>query len=114
MVGVSATLYDGHFPRLPIIHIYVLRKNCVRYFLYIMPRVIINSGVEYRIEILDISIYRNIEISEFRYIYIVSNVFCTPPPGIPVLFMRILNEGFDVSNIEIISISSFGYQYRTN
>ena len=55
--------------------------------------------------------FRYMVISNFRYI--VSNVFC-PPSGIPVFFMlmMILNENFDVSNIEIVSTSFFVCRYH--
>ena len=59
------------------------------------------SGCAY-ILVLDIVskvlISRIIEVS----IYIVSEAFCPPSPGINVFFMQIRNESFDVSNIEIL------------
>ena len=42
-------------------------------------------------------------------------MFCPPSPGIPVFFIRVLNESFDVSIIEIVSISLLwlSVPYRT-
>ena len=48
------------------------------------------------------------EISKFRYMEI-SNVFCPPSPGIPVLFMRILNKNRRRTYIR----SSIKYRKRT-
>lgn len=71
---------------------------------------VLQSGAEYLNESFDISEFPYIEISEFRYIEIsefpyVSDVFCPASPGTPVFCMQILNESFNLSNIEIASIT---------
>ena len=72
--------------------------------------------VIYRVVVLDViskvSIYRNIELSICDI-----DVFCLPSPGIPVIFMLILNESFHVRTgskyrNRIIPIRFFCYRYR--
>ena len=55
----------------------------------------------------EVSMYRNIEL---RYIGI-SSFFCPSSRGVLVFYLQLLSESFDVSNIELVSISFFAYWY---
>lgn len=67
------------------------RIRCISY---------VENSVGYRNESFDISKYR----------YIVSNLFV--PHLRVVILLLTLNESFGVSNIEIVSITSFFFVYR--
>lgn len=48
---------------------------------------------------------RYIEVSMYRDISYIANLFCPPAPGMPRVFLQILGESFDISQLEIISIT---------